>query len=154
MAAKFKPMDVPVRPRSRLYQLLGQTDMSAVRLLLAVASIVWAILLLWPGDLFAPDRQAYALMSRIAPEETWGVLFGVQGTLALVVWWMDLRHRLLVFLDGFVGSLLWTVAIFSGMLSQYSATQPYSPPDAMSAGLTLMLASWWNLIRYKNDDVR
>jgi hypothetical protein len=48
-------------------------DMVATRVLLALAELLWAINLLWPGNTF--DRAPYAGLAAVTHEEIWGLLF-------------------------------------------------------------------------------
>ena len=60
----------------RMEDILLGCDMLATRWVLAWGSILWAVFLWWPGDLFpnaaeiaaGKGRTTYALMAQIAPE--------------------------------------------------------------------------------------
>jgi len=69
--------------RKRLSEVIWHSDMLTTRVSLAVGSLIWAALLLWPTTLFTPARTTYRLMAEVANENVWGVLFLLHGLVAL-----------------------------------------------------------------------
>ena len=119
------------------------SDISNLRFTLAIASLIWAFLLFWPGDTFA--RPTYTLMGKFASEWVWASLFGIQGLAALYSTILDTKYKILILLDGVLGCILWTGSCIAMLLSVYP------PPAAISAEITAAITSWWILVRYPLD---
>ena len=133
--------------RRRFCHMLWHSDMLATRFMLAIAALVWALLLAWPGELFTPTRTTYRIMAEIASEEAWAVAFAGQGLVMLLALLADAKDKLTWFIDCVFGAVLWTLATVACFASHWQHGVPYAPPAAMSAEVALMLASWWHLIR-------
>lgn len=132
----------------RLSYILWHADLEATRFSLACGSLLWAILLFWPGDLFTPARHTYVLMSLVAPEELWGALFALQGFVMLYSLLWGYKSRLSFVVDAFLGCVLWTAATVACFIAHYQSIGTYQPPAAMSYEVMGALASWWCLVRY------
>lgn len=128
-------------------KIIWQSDLLSVRFAIALGSLFWAILLLWPGELFVPLRTTYRLMSQIAPEHMWGIAFLIHSACAFATLFFH-KTRLLFLGDAVWGVVLWTAATIACFASHWQLNVIYSPPAAMSAEISLMLASWWWLIRW------
>lgn len=129
--------------------VMWRSDLLTTRFTLAIAALVWATLLLWPGQLFTPARQTYHFMSEIASEEVWGALFALQGVVMIYSLIFNKINRYMWVLDGVLGCVLWTTATVACFASHWIIGVSYSPPAAMSAEVALALASWWHLVRYE-----
>lgn len=143
--------------KSRIYHILWKSDLEATRLYLSLGSLLWAALLFWPGELFSPTRKTYELMARIAPEEVWGALFLLQGSVMLYSLLWGYRTRLSFYVDGVLGVLLWTVSTMACFIAHFQSFDTYQPPAAMSYEVIAAISSWWYLVRYSlnnkgNDD--
>lgn len=137
---------------NRVYHILWKSDMEATRFSLAMAGMIWAMLLWWPETLFTPTRTTYRIMSEWATEFQWGMAFFVQ---AFVMFWALFRQRtskVVWMADGLLGCVLWTAATAACFASHWQTGVPYAPPAAMSAEVALMLASWWHFIRMPFGD--
>ena len=134
--------------RARLGHILWKSDLEATRLGLACGSLLWAMFLFWPGDLFTPTRTTYKVMAEIAPEECWGALFLLQGVVMLYSLLWGYRSRLSFVVDALLGCILWTTSTAACFLAHYQSFNTYQPPAAMSYELIGSLASWWVLVRY------
>lgn len=132
----------------RLKYILWQSDLEATRLGLAIGSLLWAALLFWPGELFAPSRTTYALMGSIAPEEIWGALFALQGTTMFYSLLYGYKSKVTYAADALLGCWLWTASTVACFMSHYQSLGTYQPPAAMSYEVIGALASWWCLVRY------
>lgn len=132
----------------RIRHILWYSDLEATRFALAWGSFFWAIFLFWPGDLFTPARQTYALMAKIAPEHIWGVLFLLQGMVMTYSLLWGYRSQILFVADALLGCVLWTVSTLACFLAHYTSITTYQPPAAMSYELVGAFASWWCLVRY------
>ena len=133
---------------SRLRYIMWHSDLEATRFSLALGSLLWAALLFWPGDLFSPTRKTYELMAYIAPEQVWGSLFLLQGTVMVYSLLWGYRSRLSFIVDALLGCVLWTVSTAACFISHYQSFETYQPPAAMAYEVMAALASWWCLVRY------
>ncbi len=129
--------------KRRINDILWGSDLIASRFFLALASLMWAFLLFWPGDTFT--RPTYTLMGKFGGEWTWAFLFLIQGGLALYSLLYKSRNRILLIGDGVLGCFLWTGSCVAMLLSVYP------PPAAISAEIIAAFMSWWILVRYPVD---
>ena len=127
--------------RRRLNYLLWCSDLEATRFTLAMAALMWALLLFWPGETFS--RPTYSLMGQMAPEWAWASLFGLQGTVMLYSLLTGWRNALVMVVDAVLGCALWSASCIAMLLSIYP------PPAAISAEIAAAFASWWVLVRFK-----
>lgn len=123
----------------RVREVLFDSDMAATRTILAIAELIWAINLLWPGASF--ERHTYAAMAAIADETIWGLAFLIT---AYVQW-------RIVAIGEFHSPAARYFAFWNALLWAYSAGGIYfsvfPPAAALSAELALTLASFWICIR-------
>jgi hypothetical protein len=119
----------------RLLSLLYESELIAVRVLLAIAEATWAIALLWPGETFM--RPTYLGMQRMMPEEAWGVLFIASCFGQVTVLLTKAYHSLPAVVFAGWNSLLWLFCV----LSMYMSVYP--PPAAISGELALALGASW-----------
>jgi hypothetical protein len=110
---------------------------------IAMASLMWALLLFWPGDTFT--RPTYTLMSHFGSEHVWGTLFLIQGVSGISTVLLKLKNTLLIVLDCILGCILWTGSCVAMILS----VNP--PPAAISAEIIAAWFSWWLLLRLPLD---
>lgn len=143
-----------------LAKTLLDSQMTTTRLVLALSSLTWAMLLLLPGELFV-GRQTYAVMALIANENVWGSLFLVHGVFAIYTLASNTANRVTLCLDGFLGCVLWTASTASCFYahwphsaSVWESLAAYRPPAAMSAELWLSVASWVHLIKHWAEEER
>lgn len=146
--------------RARMIHLVWGIDLIGTRFLLALSSLGWAVMLFWPGLLFPTPEQVhtgggqtvYAIMSLIMNEAHWGALFSLHGLVAMIGVLYDVRTRLLLWVEGILGCLLWTTATISCFASHFQGWDTYKPPAAMAAELVLTVGAWWVLVRYRVED--
>ena len=134
--------------KSRLTHIMWYSDLEATRFSLAMGSILWAVLLFWPGALFTHARTTYHLMAAIAPEYIWASLFLLQGSVMIYSLLWGYRSQLSFVADAVLGCLLWSSSTIACFLSHYQSPASYQPPAAMSYEVMGALASWWCLVRY------
>lgn len=114
---------------------LFKSDFVATRLILAMAELIWALMLFWPGNTFS--RPTYTVMGEIAPELCWAVLFlftagiqyyivAVKATQTKAAWYFSCWN-----------ALLWVTAVGSMLVSVYP------PPAAIGGAFALMFAAVW-----------
>ena len=136
----FLPRKNPTKRRlRRIREVLFDSDMVATRTLLAIAELIWAINLLWPGASF--ERSNYSAMAALADEKVWGLAFLITSYTQWQIVIIGEFHSKMA--RGFAcwNSLLWCYC--AGSI--YSSVYP--PAAALSAELTLALASLWICIR-------
>ena len=107
---------------------LFDSDLNATRLGLALSELLWAVMLLWPGDSFL--RPTYAEMSQIAPEWCWGLAFLFTSLIQFCVVAFRLCDTRAAWLFSGWNSVLWVTSVVSMLIS----VQP--PPAAIAAEIT------------------
>ena len=118
---------------------LWDTDMVVSRLLLGMAEFWWFLLLIWPGDTFG--RPTYTHMAHVMSEEAWaGVFFLSAVTQITIVIRRDFHCTLARYFAAW-NMVLWVFVVASMLLSVYP------PPAAISAEITLAMASFWIWLR-------
>lgn len=123
-----------------MQHILLYSDTYGVRLCLAFASLIWAVLLLWNGDTFV--RETYSVMRQFAPEEVWGIAFLVHslGTFYSLFWEEESSKVFVV--DAVLGCVLFTTSAVSMLVAVYP------PPAAISSEIVAAMASWWVFVRW------
>lgn len=110
---------------------LFDTDLTAIRLNLALSEFIWAVMLLWVGDTFT--RPTYTIMAHVMPEEAWAALFLASAIgQASIVAMEDYHSRFARYFAGYNAGL-WCFVVVSMLLS----VQP--PPAAVSAEVSAAL---------------
>ena len=133
---------------TRLRYIILCSSMKSVRFTIAVSSLIFAILLWWPGTLFTPARGTYRLMSEIADENVWGLVFFIHAIASLYTLLFNRYCRIGFVLDALLGAVVWTVATVACFASHWKYGTTYAPPAAMSAEVGVLLAAWWYLARW------
>ena len=124
---------------SRLKRIFFASNLYSARIILAVAEMMWAITLWWPGETFG--RPTYHVMQMVADEIVWAYVFFAS---AIVQW-------CIVMTGGFRGRFAAAFAAWNSCLwifvcgSMYLSVYP--PPAAISGEFSLALASVWILLR-------
>lgn len=145
---------------NRAYETLIGSDMLATRFSIVLGSLLWALFLLWPGDLFptaaeiaaGQGRTTYALMAQVASETIWASLFLFQA--AVMSWSLifAVRNRFVFLADALLGCILWTASTILCFVAHFKGWATYRPPAAMSAEVAMTFASWWHFVRYMFDE--
>lgn len=118
-----------------LTRAIFDSDLISTRLTLAMAELCWCLMLLWPGDTF--DRPTYTLMSSVASEWTWALIFGITSFLQFTIVLQDDFHSTWPRLFATWNAGLWAFVVGSMMLSVY-------PPLAAIGGeAALVVAALW-----------
>lgn len=115
-----------------LTRAIFDSDLISTRLTLAMAELCWCLMLLWPGDTF--DRPTYTLMSSVASEWTWALIFGVTSFLQFVIVLQDDFHitrprRLATWNDG-----IWSFVVGLIILSGYPPPTGAASPSIVAGG--------------------
>lgn len=145
-----------------LKNVLVSDKMCITRLALSLGSLLWAVQLLPPSELFLAEQQGisdlgrtpYSLMAALSSELVWGGLFLIHAVWALYSLLCTSWDRFQLYADGFLGCFLWTTATASGYsaywpdaVNVWVALSEYQPPAAMTGNLVLSLLAWWHMIR-------
>ena len=117
-------------------------------------SMLWAILLLWPTDLFVPARTTYRLMSQVASENIWGFAFMLHAICAAISLFGDIKRKSIIIGDALWGTVLWTAVTIMCFASHWDIGVNYAPPAAAGVNAALMIATWWWLVRCILKDQR
>lgn len=128
--------------------IMLNSSMRSVRFTIALSSLVFALLLWWPGTLFTAGRTTYRLMAEIAPENVWGVAFFIHFIFATrtLIWCQYNRWTFIG--DAVWGAVIWTVATVACFAAHWQHGIAYAPPAAMSAEIGVLFASWWYMARW------
>ena len=136
------------KPAAVLCHLAFDSSTEATRVVVAVGSLLWGIMLLMPGDTFS--RPMFSVLNDTLSETTWGMMFLGHGIIATISIVFSRCGRICFIFDGVAGCFLWS-AVTIGMLlsSVYHPTTPeFSFPAATSPSIAITLAAWWLLFRY------
>ena len=118
-----------------LTHTLWNTNMVMTRLLMGVAEFLWFLLLMWPGGTFG--RPTYAHMAQVMSEESWALVFFLSSVTQFTIVVRRDFHCWLARYFAAWNMVLWVYVVGSMLLSVYP------PPAAISAEITLALASVW-----------
>ena len=122
-------------------------EMIVSRMLIAMSSLTWGILLLIAGDLFE-GRQIYTIMAEAANERVWMVLFIVHGLASLTALFMQRVNVAILLLDGVLGCALWslsTILCFAVYFNVDGAALKL--PAAMSPSIWVAIVAWIHLVK-------
>ncbi len=109
------------------------------RLSLALGEMLWAIMLLWPGDTF--ERPTYTIMGQIAPEACWAVAFLFTAGVQYWIVAMELYDTRAAWLFSGWNTALWFTAIGCMLVSVYP------PPAAIGGEVALAVSALWIFTR-------
>lgn len=118
---------------------LWDSDLIASRLTLFLAELLWAIMLLWPGDTF--NRPTYNAMSSFTIEEVWGLIFAISSFLQLYIVVSESFKTKFARYFAAWNAFLW-VYIVVGMLGSV-----YPPPAAIGGEIALTVLALWIFVR-------
>lgn len=125
--------------KTNIRDILFFGDTKGVELVLALSSILWFVLLIWPGETFS--RPTYVAMAKIMTEEAWALSFLTHGV-GLLYFMRDKSVNLYMrYINNFLGGLLW---VSSSLMMLFAITPP---PAAISGELILSIGSLWVFIR-------
>ena len=114
-------------------------SLHSARVILAVAEMLWAISLFWPGETFG--RPTYHIMSMVADEILWGYVFFCSSMIQwCIVVGNNLSGKVAMWFAAW-NSSLWLFVCGSMYLSVYP------PPAAISGEAALALAAVWIFLR-------
>lgn len=118
---------------------LFESDLIATRLSLAIAELLWAVMLLWHGNTF--DRPTYFWMSQFANELSWALVFLGSGLYqGYIVAAQKVRSREAEVFACF-NAFIWLFTIGCMLASVYP------PPAAIGGEISLAVAAFWIAVR-------
>lgn len=123
----------------RISRALFDSDLIATRLLLALAELLWAAMLWWPGDTFG--RPTYSHMAHVMSEDAWGLVFALSAVTQITIVAQGHCNRSYARLFAGWNAALWCYVVISMLLSVYP------PPAAIAGEIALMCAAGWVWIR-------
>ena len=154
---------MPLKCVRTICSILIKDKMDITRLGLIFGSLLWAVLLLLPVELFptaaqiaaGKGRTTYALMATVATERFWGMAFLTNAIFSSLSLFCGIRSRITLLLDGVLGCLLWTgstllcfAAYWPHNVGLWEAIISYPPPAAMSGEIVMAFYSWWHMVRH------
>lgn len=132
--------------KNKLNHLFNDSDLLAIRFMLATGSLLWGAMLLWPGDTFT--RPMFSVVRQVMPEIFWAVLFLISGAAGMYSLFYGNVKRSLVWFDSLLGCFLWSSITIGMFMSAFTIGNNATPPAAIAPSVIMALASWWILIRY------
>lgn len=130
---------MPERYVRAMSKALWDTDLIGVRLLLFLGELLWAVMLLWPGETF--NRATYELMASAMSEMAWTVVFLASAvTQITIILREDFSSAFARYFAAW-NACLWLFTVASMLLSIYP------PPAAIGGEIALALGAVWVWIR-------
>ena len=128
-------MSISQRYINSICHAIFDTEMVATRFALALSSLIWAMLLLWPGETFG--RPTYSGMAHVMHEEAWALVFLFDAMAQItIILQQDFHSRFARYFAAF-NAALWAFVVGSMLLSVYP------PPAAISAEIVMALSAVW-----------
>jgi len=118
----------------RVSRVLWDSDLLASRWAVAIAELLWAILLAWPGDTFG--RPTYGHMN-FMPEEIWAVIFFVSACCQVAVTLRTDMHDRFGRWFAVYNAVMWVFVVGS----MFASVSP--PPAAIAGDTTMALLALW-----------
>lgn len=122
-----------------LTRAMFDSDLVSTRLTLALAEILWAVMLIWPGDTF--DRPTYRVMAHVMYEEAWALVFLLSAVTQFSIVIMEQFHSVFARYFAAWNACLWTFVVVSMLFSVYP------PPAAIAGEVALSFAAIWIWVR-------
>lgn len=137
----------------RWQQLLWNTDLMAIRFILAIGAISWGIAMLCN-----PNTTLISNMLAILPAYAWISLWLMQGLIMLWSLICNKSPKITLWVDAVLGTLLWSISTIACLLYQYpgvvtleTIVEYYKVPPSLIPNIGLALASWWVLVRHYTE---
>jgi hypothetical protein len=118
---------------------LWDSDLVATRVSLAIAELLWGVMLLWTGDTFT--RPTYKVMSLVANEEAWGVVLLLSSATQMTIVLTEQYHNFFSRVFSAWNAVLWWFLCVSMVMS----VTP--PPAAIGGEIALACAAAWVWLR-------
>ena len=137
MKTQIKP--VLDRGLRNLSNALFDTDLISTRITLAMAEVLWALMLFWPGDTFV--RPTYEIISGVMSETAWAFTFLISSILqtGIVLFNQYGKPWAQVFANW--NAVMWVFVVGASLMSVYP------PPAAIGGEIALACAAFWIWVR-------
>lgn len=119
--------------------MLWDSELIPYRIILTMSEVFWAILLLWPGEIFS--RPIYTHMAKVVSENMLGVIFLASATIQLGIVLSDKLHSTFARIFAFWQMLLLCYVMLSMLFSVYP------PPASIGGEIVISIISIWIWIR-------
>jgi hypothetical protein len=130
-----------------------KTDITPIRFMIGLSSLLWAAFSLLPGTLFKIKEVCANIFNNpdilnwfIFSEALWASLFFFHSIVIFTSLFTGKYDRFTLFADGVIGSFIWFFSVSLCILSHITIWAEFQPPAVLAAGITITLAQWWNLI--------
>ena len=135
--------------KENLSVILNNSDLTAIRLLLSICSLLWAGMWLFhmvcPKSFLADSYTSYITMTHLLHPLIWASLFLVHFVTSIFGTLLKRPEVLFLIFDSILGTALWT-AMTSMMLATFVMANQ-APPAMIVAQITMTMFSWWTLVR-------
>lgn len=125
-----------------LRNMFWGTDIRPAQIMLGLSSLLWALMLVHPGDTF--QRQTYAVMAAIGSEHAWAAAFVLVGVSQLYNSFISVLPEIPAWFskfDSFLCFVVWATAVCSILVAQ----RP--PPAAIAGEIVMAFAAFWVFVR-------
>ena len=133
MKTQIKP--VLDRGLRNLSSALFDTDLISTRITLAMAEVLWALMLFWPGNTFV--RPTYEIISGVMSETAWALTFLISGILQISIVLFNQYRRPWAQVFANWNAVLWVFVVGASLMSVYP------PPAAIGGEIALACAAFW-----------
>lgn len=133
MKTQIKP--VLDRGLRNLSSALFDTDLISTRITLAMAEVLWALMLFWPGDTFV--RPTYEIISGVMSETAWAFMFLISGILQISIVLFNQYGKPWTQVFANWNAALWVFVVGASLMSVYP------PPAAIGGEIALACAAFW-----------
>lgn len=123
----------------KLFGIFFFSDLHAIRFVLGIAELIWALTLFWPGDTFV--RPTYHAMAEIMSEPQWAFVFLFSGITQIAILFHGEYHTTFPRVYAAWNAFLWCFICVAMYMSVYP------PPAAISGETALALGSCWIFLR-------
>lgn len=128
-----------------IWHIFWYADTRASRCWIAAGSVLWGIMLAWPGDSF--QRSVYHLMEQMASETTWAVAFGLHGLAEAFRIGCNgqcfKNQKVAVAVD--MSIAIWGCCVWTLATACMIVTHPL--PSAIAPHIVMSFGAWWLLVR-------
>lgn len=119
--------------------LMLESPLTAARILIFIASILWAVTLLWPYS--SMNGSVYAAMFDIFGDVVWGILFLIISVSQIVSIMVNSCTSRIPLIISCVTLFFW------GFVVALAYSTVYPPPAISSGNLAIALVSAWIVVK-------
>lgn len=128
---------------TRIWSLIAYSDTTPTRAMLAMAALLWAVMLAYPGDTFT--RPVYRYMAEVAgtnAELKWTIAWAIYGALLMVTIFSSKPRPWWALVVNSMGVMLTSSSVISVFLT---LTTPL--PASIAPDIVMAAAAAWVLVR-------